>query len=222
MTGVSASALVRRIASEHPDIADPKALVPFMMDELTGLEQEVLRRLLPSYISSVLRRAQTSQGDEQDEWTVFLGERVPTKDGTKFVRDATANDLDEGAKRRERFAGALDGRALKFSAAAREIRNAGVETAGDLPVDTAVDMLRSLKSKQLSLRKRRLGATARAKQITVLRQAVENLESIVASGESPTVPMLRGYRDDLLQQMSNLLHKIEQGRRTDTLAAKYG
>jgi hypothetical protein len=214
MNGAFASELIRRIAAEHPDVADPKNLVPYLMDELSGREEEVLRRLLPSYIANVLRRRGTAT-DEQAEWDGFLSERVPTAEGTIFLRDATANDLDAGAKRRIQFAGALDTRAQKFTATARAIRDAGVPTAGQLHIGDAVSMLRELEVRLRTAQRQRLTDAAKTQRLNSLRVAVAQLRDILGSGESPTVKMLRSYRDSLVQQLDEAASGLERGRQTD-------
>jgi hypothetical protein len=98
----SLAALIRTVASEHPDEASPHALAADVLARVrAGTERDVLARLLPRYVGDVLRRAeQKAAGDAGDAWAKILDDRVPTERGYQFLRDCTAEEVQAGAARR--------------------------------------------------------------------------------------------------------------------------
>lgn len=211
--------VIRRVARDHPDLADPVDLVPFVLEDLAGQEQELLRRLLPNYIAQVLR-PKTSSIDDKLRWQAFLSERIPTQDGKKFLRDASAEDLEAGVERRRRFAGALDGRAELFASTARTMREHSARVVGDLTLELAHDVLARLRLEARNLQTRRLGLARRTRDLGVLRTCVERLRELVDSGKDPREPMLRNYRDALILERDKLRLALERGRKTDEVMSR--
>lgn len=211
---LTVASLIRSAASDHPDIADPKDLVPYVMEAIAGQEEVLLRKLLPTYISGVLRRRLPTT-DDNEAWEALLGERVPTESGVIFLRDATADDLDAGAERRRKFAGNLDGRAAQYASVAAAVRSAGALTVGALAVEDGVRTLRELEARIVLAAKARRRGVTRVRHLAALRAAREKLQGILDAGNDPRLPLLVAYRDDLLKLREDLVHSLERGKITD-------
>jgi len=82
--GFDLGALVRRIAAEHADVADPRAVAAEVLAQLpVAAYPAVVAQLLPRYVGDALRREQPAAGDVDAEgaWDQLLTDRVPTPAG---------------------------------------------------------------------------------------------------------------------------------------------
>ena len=68
----------------------------------------------------------TSELDPDAAWLGLLRDRVPTARGYRFLVDADAGALSEGAQRRRSMAENLQARASVYEAIAEQITKAGV------------------------------------------------------------------------------------------------
>lgn len=146
---VQLAALVRRTAHAHPDIAAPAQLSELVLDAIpVGQERQLLQRLLPSYVASVVRRAEGTPAadvDPERAWAGMLQDRVPTAEGYRFLRDCDADDIAAGAERRRRLAENYAARAQVYDVIADQIRTTGASSAGELDADVVVPAVRSVR-----------------------------------------------------------------------------
>lgn len=209
MSKSSVAELIRKVAHDHADIASPKQLAPFVLEELRGQEAEVLQRLLPAYISSLLRRRTPGDGKE---WESFLEERVATDHGTVFGKDATTDDLRQGADRRRLFAGRLDKRAAQYDGIADIMTMEGADRAGD--VSAQGQSLLQLSLELATLRSDRRRNERHRVSITTLQAAKDSLASYLSGDRNPIIEELRGQREELLHIRKNLNESLAKSRRT--------
>ena len=149
------SSLVRRTARAHPDVAAPAELATLVLDAIpVGTERELLALLLPGYVASTLRRAESTPSadlDPERTWAGMLDERLPTSHGYAFLRDCTAEDLAAGAARRRSLAENLAARAAVFDVIATEVRDRNVRVAGELAATEVVGAVRAIRDPLVAL-----------------------------------------------------------------------
>ena len=197
--------IVRQVAGSNPEIAGYRDIAELVLDRIRGGEADLLGRLLPGYVRAVLSRGVGGSAD--DEWESFLDERLATSQrGTIFMRDANAEEVDEAAERRFRFAGNLDGRGKKFQAVAKALRENSVVNVGGLSPIVGGKTLRDLEVSFFQARARRMNATAKAAHIKPLRELRDGMRDDLRSGEvSESIVALRRRRDDLIDQLDVLI-----------------
>jgi hypothetical protein len=212
----SVAELIREVAHAHGDIASPKALAPFVLDALRGQEAQVLERLLPAYIGSLLRRRTPGDGHE---WEDFLVERISTDHGVVFGREATSDDLHRGAERRRTFAGRLDQRALQYDGIADAMTAEHVSRAGDL---SAVGQSAAHLRTQLAiLRLERRRNEKRAHSVLdVLKTAVGSFERAAQEGRNIYAEQSRASMERLRHYRDGCLGDLEKGRAVDRRIAE--
>lgn len=187
----------RQIAAAHPDIADPRDLAPFMLEEIRGEEQDLLLRLLPTYIRSVLSR-RGDAGSEEEAWGAFLDERLATETrGTIFVREAVVTEIDAAATRRERFSGNLDRRAQQYRQVAEAMREHEAHTASDLTVTVGITTLAVLEARLSEEAAARRLAETKTRKLPALRAYLARLKEMLSAKDDPRVLYLRERRDAL-------------------------
>ena len=115
--------VIQKVAADHPEEPSPQRLSALVM-ELIPPEHyaAVLAKLLPQYVGQTLRRVeQVPATSPRIEWEDTLGERVPTPDGYRFLRDCSADDVRAGVERRRANAEALNRRADLYEAIAQRL-----------------------------------------------------------------------------------------------------
>lgn len=201
--------LARKVAEEHPDVADYHALSEHMLDEIRGRERMLLERLLPGYMRAVLsRRGEASS--EEAAWEAFLDERIATPGrGTIFVRDALPAELDEAAARREKFAGNLDKRAVQFRSAAARVRKAKVAKVGELATEAGAALFHDLEVKLAVERLKKNQTRSRLRSLDQLRAVRDQLRRWLSSEDPPSLVSLRQFRDSRAEVLAELRLKHE-------------
>lgn len=213
------AAIVRRIAEQHPDVADPADLTPYFLAEIEGMEAEALSRLVPSYIGSVLRRRITRTADA-DAWQAVLEERIPTRAGYVFGRDGTAEDFDAAAERRRQFSGNLDARGLRMASVAAEIRDQKVRTAGEVSRAAGVALIRSLEDQLHEIRTQKISLRRMSGDLRQLRLYRNELRAQIERKESKAVVRLRDYRLALQITLDRTQAGRARGRLFDDLLSE--
>jgi len=128
------STLIKKVTADHADEPSPQRISALVMEQIPPEHHaELVARLLPQYVGQILRRAENVPATSpRIEWEDTLGERMPTADGYRFLRDCTAEDVRAGAQRRRVNAEALNRRAELYEAIAERL-DAGVEHIPQVP-----------------------------------------------------------------------------------------
>lgn len=193
--------IVRQVAAEHSDEPDYRALSEHVLKAIEGEEKDLLRKLLPNYMKSILTRRQGAEWSE-DVWERALNERLPSVSGEYvFVRDASADDIAKAAAERRRFSGNLDHRAAHLEGVVREMRSQNVATVGALDVGKVGESLDALDRQLYAEKLRRVKATNRARVLGVLLDIRARVLHELESGEYTLVLMLEARRDALVQRI---------------------
>lgn len=188
--------IARKVAEEHPDVADYNRLSDEMMSQITGQERDLLRRLLPSYMRAVLTRS--AKGGDEKDWDDFLTERLATPGrGTIFIADATADEMQAAVKRRESFSGNLDRAARRLQRIEKAMREAGATTVKDLSADEGSSVLHGIDTAIALERSRRMKNESIARTADSLRKAIALVQSWLDARETPTLATLRKTRSEL-------------------------
>ena len=219
---VDLAAYVRRAAREQPDLADPKALVPFVMAEIQGQERELLERLLPREIAAILRRRNLApDATTEERWDDFLEERLSTKEGYIFVKEASSTDMDNAALRRRSFAGNHDRRARRFAEVAISMRTGNAPTVAALSPEVGQALLRQLEERHALVRRQRLSEQRRAQGLEAAQAERARLQEQWEQGATPLLTFLHSHRQGLLDAIADTLTRIEAGEKTDTILEEY-
>ncbi|HRY11322.1 MAG TPA: hypothetical protein P5544_15240 [Candidatus Nanopelagicales bacterium] len=138
------TALVRRAAADNTEEPSPRRIAEIVWGNIPPDQHgQLLQRLLPSFVADTLRRVENVPASSpRVEWADTLGERVPTPDGYRFLRDCTADDVRAGAQRRRSNAEALTRRAELYEAIASRMDD-GLEhtpVAGVTPTPASLDV----------------------------------------------------------------------------------
>lgn len=117
------STLIQKVAADHPEEPSPQRIAALVLEVIPPEHYAgLLAKLLPQYVGQTLRRTEhVPATSPRIEWEDTLGERVPTRDGYRFLRDCTADDVRAGAQRRRTNAEALNRRADLYDAIAQRL-----------------------------------------------------------------------------------------------------
>jgi hypothetical protein len=149
--------LVRKVADEYAEMADPGDLAEIVFARITPDQYaDALRLLLRSYVRTSLNAQRNHYfADEQDSdgqkqatprssyvtamqggaWRKELMERVKGADGWKLLRDCTVEDLRAAAAERMKLAAANAAHAEVYSNLARHLIALEATRVGDLSDD---------------------------------------------------------------------------------------
>ncbi|MBG6099070.1 hypothetical protein [Nocardioides luteus] len=120
---IDLSTVIQKVAADHPEEPSPQRIAALVLELIPAEHYAgLLAKLLPQYVGQTLRRTEhVPATSPRIDWEDTLGERVPTQDGYRFLRDCSAEDVRAGAKRRRTNAEALNRRADLYDAIAQRL-----------------------------------------------------------------------------------------------------
>lgn len=117
------STVIQKVAADHPEEPSPQRIAALVLELIPAEHYAgLLAKLLPQYVGQTLRRTEhVPATSPRIDWEDTLGERVPTPDGYRFLRDCSAEDVRAGAERRRANAERLNRRADLYDAIAQRL-----------------------------------------------------------------------------------------------------
>ncbi len=159
--------LVREVADNHKDVADPGKLAEFVFNALQPEDYEgAVWTMLRSYVRDVIRQQRNAPEPApvrvkdlvgstpqafrpsskvtgiRETWRRHLGDRVSVRDHDwKFLRDCTYEDLTSAADERRRLAAENTASARRYEKMAVALSEHDASTIGDLPENVLRELL---------------------------------------------------------------------------------